>query len=196
MQIDLFAEPLTEIKRPKLELLAHALPDYVSRTRENAREGDVTAAFAVDFTTRGEILTERLAGKARYVRAYFGTDISEAATALRKKLDERRAKTLNIAGNGIYTLCKDGFTQEAVNRWVLAVLREALKDYPLEHIRSGGQTGVDQAGLVAGLVLGIPVTGLYPAKFLRRLANHRDVFGTEVSLRAEITSEADVLLRT
>lgn len=32
----------------------------------------------------------------------------------------------------------------------------------LTHVRSGGQTGVDTAGLVAGMALGIPVTGLYP----------------------------------
>lgn len=77
-------------------------------------------------------------------------------------------KTLNIAGNGIYTLLGYGWGQCKVNQFVYDVLRPVTEHLLISSIMSGGQTGVDIAGLVAAYKLGIPCTGLFPKGFIMR----------------------------
>lgn len=192
MQLDFFSEDQALSPPPALQLLEHESPDYGPRTGDNARGADVTVAFAVDFDTAGERLTRRVAGQ-RYIGIPLGTDEAQAAAALLAFMRMRGAQSLNVAGNGIYTLRSRGVYQAQVNVWTFNVLRLVHEQRPIAFIRSGGQTGVDTAGLVAGLALGIPVLGLYPQGFRRRLANRKDVLGTPEQLEAELRRAASVL---
>jgi hypothetical protein len=190
MQMDFFMEATAPL--PALSLIEHNSSDYGPRTGQNAREADVTVAFATDFSTAGERLTHKLAGS-KYVGIPYGSDVASAASTLIGFLRKTGGKTLNVAGNGIYTLSADGITQSDADTWVFQVLRAVIAKVSLSHIRSGGQTGVDTAGLVAGLALGVPVTGLYPKGFKRRLANKRDVCSDAVALEAELRKQAALL---
>lgn len=176
-----------------LTLKAHESYSYVPRTRENAHEADATVAFAVDFTTAGERLTKREASP-RYVGIRFGTDVALAASTLASYLSSSSPRTeLNVAGNGIYTMAEHGFTQAQCNQWVYEVLHLVTKATTIALIRSGGQTGIDQAGLVAALALGIPALGLYPASFRRRNAQGQEVTASANSIRAELEAQVGQL---
>lgn len=183
-----------EAQTANLRLEAHPEYSYVPRTGENARGADVTVAFAVDFTTAGERLTKREAGP-RFVAIPFGQDIEAAADTLVKFLAARKGSTLNVAGNGAYTLVASGVTQEQANQWVFEVLSLVHARAPLSSLRSGGQTGIDQAGLVAALALGIPAYGLYPKSFRRRNAAGDEVSSTAAKLERELTEQASLLKR-
>lgn len=180
------------MEEKKLRLEAHASYSYVPRTTENAKSADVTVAFAVDFNTAGERLTKREAG-ARYIGIPFGSDVVVAAEKLSAFLAHRQGRTLNVAGNGIYTLAEHGVSQEKANAWVHSVLQQVHSKTPLSLIRSGGQTGIDQAGLVAALALGIPALGFYPNRFRRRNAQGVEVTATADALRRELEAEASKL---
>lgn len=189
MQMDLFFVPE---QRPAVQLCEHPSAGYAPRTWENARRADVTVAFAVDYTTAGERLTHRAAGE-RYIAIPFGGDAPAAAIHLAQFLAQRGATTLNVAGNGLATLVRHKVTQAQANRWVYEVLRRVHARRPLAHIRSGGQTGIDTSGLVAGIALGVPVTGLFPKGYRQRLANQQDVLRDPATLEAELYREADAL---
>lgn len=144
---------------------------YPQRTRDNADWSDVTLALATDFNTRGEQLTQRVAGN-KYIASPLPGDsnndylpynneaaYSYYAKEIYKKLEEKGKTSnikLNIAGNGIYSLT-DFATQEELNIYVTNILRK-LQDLgvTISEIRSGGQTGVDEAGIIAAQRLGIP----------------------------------------
>jgi len=185
---------MQKMKTAELRLQAHAEYSYVPRTTDNAMGADVTVAFATDFGTAGEKLTKRLAGF-RYVGIPFGIDVSEAAARLIAFIVERNGSTLNVAGNGIYTLAEHGVNQERANAWVHSVLAVVLRAVKLTLIRSGGQTGIDQAGLVAAIALGVPALGHYPARFRRRNAQGTEVTATAAAIRAELEGEAAALVK-
>lgn len=177
-----------------LLLRAHQHYSYVPRTGENARQATVTVAFAVDFTTAGERLTKREAGH-RYIGIEFGSPPEVAAKALAHYLLTKEGpRTLNVAGNGIYTFAQKGIGQAAVNQWVYEVLRRVHEQVGLTSIRSGGQTGVDHAGLVAAVALQVDALGLYPKSFRRRDAEGNEQHATESAVRAEIMAQAQQLL--
>jgi len=149
---------------------------YGSRTRKNARAADLTAAFAVNYKTRGEWLTQTVAGD-RYVAVPLGTPVLDAAHALAAALYKHDAKILNVAGNGLHTLSRLNWGQRQVDQWVFDVIKTTLAtdaSIPLVAVRSGGQTGADLAGGIAALALGLPATLLFPKGFLQRDAAGRD----------------------
>jgi len=178
---------------PELRLEAHAAYSYVPRTIENAKSADVTVAFAVDFHTAGERLTKREAGD-RYVGIPFGIDVVAAADALAGFLTARGAQTLNVAGNGIYTMAEHGVSQAQANQWVYDVLAQVVARVKLSSIRSGGQTGIDQAGLVAAMALGIPALGLFPKGFRQRNAQGHEMTSYAASIRQELETQASQLM--
>lgn len=165
---------------------------YAQRTKENAEWSDVTLALAADFNTAGERLTKKVAGN-----KYIGEKIvltTEGGTNLnypvnyypetaRRLLDQienqglpKNNVKLNIAGNGIYTLSSFGLTQEKLNDWVTTVIGELQKlGVTVSEIRSGGQTGVDEAGIIAAQRLGIPASVHAPKGFLFRTADKKDI---------------------
>ena len=165
-----------------LTIQAHPSSSYAPRTYINAQQADLTVAFAVDYSTAGERLTHK-AAKGRYVAIPLGGDPIEAARSLYRALRHHKARSLNVAGNGIYTLAKAGWTQEAVNKWVYQVLAQTSAHWPLEAVRSGGQTGVDLAGVVAAHALGLDALALLPAGYLQRHEDKVDRSRTRADLQ-------------
>lgn len=179
-----------------LNLTAHESFSYNDRTQDNAsrKYTDLTIAFAVDFKTAGEHCTMSAAGN-RYLPIPFEWDIVRAANHIRKIMYEKKATRLNIAGNGIYTLVKHDVDQHQANEKVYEILKEVLKSMPITEIRSGGQTGIDHAGLVAGVALGIPTYGLYPRGYRRRNELKEDFKSNPFDLMREIKEDAGRLNR-
>ena len=88
-------------------------------------------------------------------------------------------KSLNIAGNGIYTLNKYGYTQKMIDNLLEQIMNHLIKnniDNTITSIRTGGQTGIDEAGAKAGMRLGIPTTILAPKGW-----KYRNIKGQDIS---------------
>lgn len=158
---------------------------YRDRTMKNASSSDVTIAFAKNFNTAGEKLTERAVKK--YGKAYvpvkvtsltIGSDDVQTVVSEINKLSSANI-VLNIAGNGIYTF-KNKFTQDEIDDFVYKFLRK-VKQHPeltkkIDMIRSGGQTGFDEAGVKAAKRLQIDSLVLAPRGWM-----FRDIEGNDVS---------------
>lgn len=164
-----------------IKFIQHASPKYPPRTYENAG-ADATIAFAFDMTTPGERLTYeavRTHGKL-YIPVNPALEISkgkiEHDASLIKKL---RVSTLNIAGNGAYTTIRYGYDQAKCDLLVYGYLQKllnVLEPYlEITLIRSGGQSGFDEAGLKAASFLGIPALCVCPRGW-----KYRDVNGVTV----------------
>lgn len=158
---------------------AHA-PGYKLRTLVNA-SAHVTIAFAIDFKTGGEVLTKKCVNDQKNV--YVGIHLTEmkltAAIDLTvDKLNSCYAKTLNIAGNGLYTM-KGKYSQQEIDSLTYDFLKEVLSSPRLktniELIRSGGQTGFDEAGIKAAVKLGIPALILAPKGWTFRDIDGKDI---------------------
>ncbi len=128
--------------------------DYAVRAKLNAQTGDVTVALSLDFNTPREKMVKEVAGK-RYMGARLTSDVLKTSRLLLRKLRADGAKSLNVTGNSISTLVSQNMTQEKTNEQVYAVLSSVHKLYPIRKILSGGSSGVDLAGAVCGMVLGI-----------------------------------------
>ena len=149
-------------------------PNYPSRTIKNVCNSDCTIAFAVDFNTRGEVLTKRICGDKR--KPYFALDLNnlnvtqERINKLVNCLNSLNGSeiTINIAGNGIYT--PHMTLQEAIDEFIYLLMKKVLSHKYLTKkivkIVCGGQSGVDEAGAKAGMKLGIDVTVLAPKGFM------------------------------
>lgn len=153
---------------------------YPARTKENIIKSDITIAFATNFDTRGEILTNNLA--TRFKKIYIGIDLNElfyspinTFSLIESKLPSSSQDYIfNIAGNGLYSLKLE---QESYNKYVQEVLEFYLK-YTFKEIklvRSGGQTGIDEAGIVAADRLGIPTLVLAPKGWMFRNKEGKDI---------------------
>ena len=135
---------------------------YRNRTIKNA-SADATIAIATNFNTAGEKLTKEatLSQNKKYIpiNRHDLTIQTARVDKLVKILNDNHASTLNIAGNGIYTL-KGKYTQKQCDDFVFylldAVVNHPDLKQPITHIRTGGQTGFDEAGAKAGAKLGIP----------------------------------------
>ena len=150
---------------------------YVQRTRENALSADYTIAFAV-VETPGEKRTKIEAGEKLIPVKIETTEHDRAilsdAAAMKAASDilssmKKDKVTLNVAGNVIYTLKNYGVHQSEADHFVykvFAALRESGVD--ILRVRSGGQTGFDEAGIAAARALGIPTLVHAPAGWLFR----------------------------
>jgi hypothetical protein len=172
-----------------LKITEHPSPQYPPRTYENARVADLTVAIALDFDTAGERLTKRAAGD-RYTFISLNTDDNVAADKLARKLREFNVRTLNVAGNGIYSLAAKGWTQERLNAYVFNVLRLASKNSTLKEVISGGQTGADIAGVTAAHVLGLDTEVRLPKGFIQRGLNNQDRPHTREEIQNQIEQGA------
>jgi len=168
----------------------HPLADYPSRTRINA-SSDATLALATDFTTPGEKLTKNsvTAQGKKYIPIDLnkGLDITpERVSKIVQMLNEsagsdmfaKKEISLNIAGNGIYTL-KSKYTQQQLDEFTYKLLKAVTESPDLKvtitSANSGGQTGMDEAGAKATQRLGIPTTVLAPKGYMFRDINHKDI---------------------
>lgn len=160
-----------------INIREHSSSSYAPRTWHNAAQG-VTLAIAVDFSTAGEKLTTRASEKNGIVHLDakdFATSWFPAARELYTRLKEKDLHVINVAGNGIYTYQKHGFTQEGVNNMVRLVLEKVSEYWKIEHVVSGGQTGADLAGLIAAAHLDIDCTGMWPKGYKMRFEDGIDV---------------------
>lgn len=155
---------------------------YAQRTRENATRADITLAFAEDFSTAGEQLTAK-AASGKYIAVPIADALSDVKGVARSIAECMSANEkaspliLNIAGNGMQTLAKFSHTQQKMNSMLLDVLTE-LKDegINIRQVISGGQTGIDQAGIIAAYLLDIPSEVHAPKGWMMRGADGKDVF--------------------
>ncbi len=170
-----------------IEVLEHSASEYAPRTRHNAHNADLTVAFAVDFSTSGERLTRKAAGQ-RYCAIDLALPGLDAARLLYVAARRHQAKTINVAGNGIYTLAQHGWSQERVNSHLVDVLELVHHHWGIERIISGGQTSVDIAGIVAACHLGIDATATLPRGFIQRGADRRDSTHSAEQIAAQVRS--------
>ena len=169
----------------------HPSTNYADRTKINA-SSDATIALATDFTSAGEKATknsvEQQGKKYIPIDLNKGLDVTqERVNKLVQMLNESAGKdlfakkeiSLNIAGNGIYTM-KGRYTQEQVDDFTYQLLKKAIESPDLKvkisSINTGGQTGLDEAGAKAGLKLGIPTKILAPKGW-----KFRDINGNDIS---------------
>lgn len=173
----------------QIEIVEHSSASYSPRTYANAKGADLTVAFAVDFSTAGEKLTHKAAGD-RYIGIALALEPIQAARQLYRALRAQDAHTVNVAGNGIYTLAQHGWSQQRINRYVYEVLAKVHEHWPLKHVRSGGQTGVDMAGVTAAHALGIDALALLPKGFVQRAADKVDRQMPAADIREQVLAGA------
>lgn len=148
-------------------------------------------AFAVNYDSAGEKLTHKVAGD-RYLALPLHWDPKQSARLLyhtlksRAKQDPRyQFPRINIAGNSLYTLSHSAWDQKAVDSHIYQVLALCHAHYPIQSVRSGGQTGADEAGIVAALALKIPAIAYFPAGYKQRNAHGQDMSADPVLLEQQ-----------
>jgi len=155
---------------------------YRTRTIKNA-DADATLAFAMDFNTAGERLTKQAVrdNKKMYIALHIKKLSSELEQTIRSLNKIGKSEIiLNIAGNGIYTLKKYHITQNYIDEIVYLFLKEIIESsdskFSIIGIRTGGQTGVDEAGAKAGDKFQIPTLVLAPKGWV-----FRNEYGLDIS---------------
>lgn len=151
---------------------------YIERTRKNA-SADATIDFGLN--QKGEPWTKKAVDNNN--KKYIGvntnnlTITSEMVNEIVENLNNVNAKTLNIAGMGIYNMKNN--TQEEIDKFVYDLLKKVVESPNLktkiESIRTGGQTGFDEAGAKAGLKLGIKTIVLAPKGWVFRNQEGKDI---------------------
>ena len=171
----------TAIKTAALHIAQSSSTSYAQRTRDNASRSDVTLALAEDFSTAGEQLTKKAAGIKYAGASLLGQSAQQIGQSLFETLVRRnygivpKGITLNIAGNGIYSL---SHPQEYYDSLVTEIVKYLLeKGVGIKEIISGGQTGIDEAGIKAAQNLGINYNILAPKGYKYRNANGSDISG-------------------
>ena len=201
------------VEIPGVELQEDAERSYLSRTRQNAEWSDITIALGEDLTTTGELQTAKLAGaevveeertnargekyttvikvtnpkKGKYIGINLNI-ISSAkaiATEIYNQIIERNLPIynikLNIAGNGIYTLKSEQASYDKLLTEVLKALQD--KGITISEVRSGGQTGIDEAGIKAAISLGLKASILAPKGYRFRGKDNKDVSNKELFVK-------------
>lgn len=178
-----------------LTILEHKSASYSPRTYYNASVGDITIAIAVDHNTAGERCTQKAvaAAKKQIVKLEMSDDYLNMARVVWKTIKDFPNPTVNIAGNGIYTLVKHGWTQEKVNRIVHDILAKVREHHPIKKIVSGGQTVINLAGGVAAYKLGIDCEMTLPKGFIMRFQNGKDYEHSEEFVRQLVADYANKL---
>lgn len=192
---------LTSQPNVKIDFQEEPTSGYKNRTIKNA-SADATIALAYDFNSAGEKLTKSsvLNQNKKYIPLSIPkktetsninkADIRPMVTNIVDQLNSVNAKTLNIAGNGIYTMKDAGWNQEEVDLMTYRILKDVTESPNLKNkivsIRTGGQTGFDEAGAKAGIKLGIPTIILAPKGWTFRNINGTDI-SNEQQFKARFT---------
>jgi hypothetical protein len=167
----------------------HRDAGYAGRTADNA-SAHATIAIAANFDSAGEKLTKRLVEEKKKI--YISIDISEKLdrgedvvekivkglnSSMKGNLLDNEI-TLNIAGNGAYTM-KGQYSQKDLDEYVYDLLRRTLESPNLRarivRVRTGGQTGIDESGAKAGEKLGIETLIVCPKGWKFRTLEGEDV---------------------
>lgn len=199
-----------------MKIIEHESAQYKPRTVHNAHTADLTVAFAEDFNSAGERLTKREAGT-RYVAIHLSTEPLVAARMLYAACKKHNVSTLNVAGNGIYSLSGSWAQtqlephqkfqtldegklvnefQVSLNQWVYLVISKVHEFWPLTNLISGGQTGADWAGGVAGEAIGLNVTMTFPKHFLQRDEHHQDVRQNQATVQKKVNAYLNYIDKT
>lgn len=172
---------------------------YKSRTQKNAT-ADVTIAIAFDFNSAGEKLTKKSVQESGGL--YFPVEITKfglqtrvsdviSHLSLSIKALNKSEITLNIAGNGIYTLKDTTFSKQSIcDYFTYHFLQHLVNDLnrhkenglfdtKIISVRTGGQTGFDEAGAKAAIKIGIPTLVLAPKGWEFRDENGNDIYNEE-----------------
>lgn len=200
---DIFKEQVdTVINQTRLNnilFLEEETTGYKNRTIKNA-SADATIALAVDFTTAGEKLTKNsvINQNKKYIPidANNLTVTQERIDKIVRILNSVSAKTINIAGNGIYTL-KGEYTQEEIDLFTYELLKSVTQSPNLlnkiESIRSGGQTGFDTSGAKASQKLGIKTIVLAPKGWTYRTIDGKDI-SNEIEFKKRFEENKTIVL--
>ena len=175
-----------------IEFIEDTNSGYLHRTYLNAKGADATLLFAVDNTTSGEKCT--LTACSKYNKKAFAFDINDNGrlgesqqdkiNECIKTLKEENLCNLNIAGNGMYTFGKHNIPQERVDELVYNFLKHLIDNgCTIKSVRSGGQTGADEAGLKAGERLGLKTVCLCPRTWRFRGASGIDIADKELFIK-------------
>jgi len=154
--------------------------DYPQRTKENAEWSDITLDLTESDKGSGgrNELTKRVAGD-KYIHFKLTDegdntyDADEILAAIKEAGLPTENIKLNIAGSEIGKLKSD---QERYNEEVTRLLKGLQElGVTISEIRSGGQTGIDEAGIIAAQRLGIKASVHAPKGFKFRGADGKDV---------------------
>ena len=164
--------------------------NYQHRTFINADQSDATLAFAVDYSTAGEKCTMNACRNCERPIYMFEINKEGKLSTDRNKpildncinyLKGCQNITLNVAGNGIYTFAKYGITQSRLNDIITGIISYLINEgCDIKVVRSGGQTGADEAGIVAGCRLGLETICLCPKGWRFRDINNQDIKSEEL----------------
>lgn len=162
----------------------HKTAGYPGRTIENA-QADVTLAYAFNFLTSGEKLTRNAveaAGKLYFplMADHLPPDVMEQVGSV---IGLGETKTINIAGNALDTCLKfnNRYSQQVIDTTVYITLNVILRiaypnGFPKDlQIQSGGQSGFDEAGLKAAVLMGIPALCIAPKGWMFKDAAGRTI---------------------
>jgi hypothetical protein len=179
--------------KPETVFREHPDPGYPGRTEWNAANSDVTVDFAEPRHGRivgsgGSHGLTRLMAE-RHGRPYVGIPImpqqleaEAAARIIMAGLPPTPARLrINIAGHGLSGM--RGLPQAAINAYLTKTLRMVAaglvgRGQAIDLIMSGGQTGFDEAGIIAARSLGIPTMVMAPHGW-----RFRDASGTDIADR-------------
>lgn len=176
-----------------VNILEHKSTSYAPRTFHNAVTSDLTIAVAVNYYTGGEKLTHKAAGE-KFLALPYRDLMIDNARLLFIECRKRGVKVLNVAGNGIATYAKEGITRAEVNQYVYDIISLVHRNWPLERIISGGQTGADIAGIIAAYRLGIPAEVTYPNGYRQRDEDAVDRNHTRDEIMDQIVQGAQALI--
>ncbi len=182
--------PASELPAATAIKFQESTGDYRERTIENVRQSDVTLVAAIDPDSAGEKLTRRAVQEAG--KPMVQVDLNFGKTRRAELIAEELAQhlnavprpyaVLNVAGNGIYTFEKNraaaGRNQQGLNDWMELLLKKVQTKLDPEKtllVRSGGQTGVDEAGIVAANKLGLRTLVLAPKGWKFRGLDGKDI---------------------
>ena len=167
----------------KLILEENESKNYKPRTEVNAKSAELTIAIALKHDTAGERVTKEFVAKhnKKYIAVRPEGNIKEKAEKIVDKINEFNLPQyicLNVAGNGLYTISGE-MNQQQADDFTYQLLKSITENPKLKSkialVRSGGQTGFDEAGAKAGLKLGLSTIVHMPKGFLIRTQDGRDV---------------------
>lgn len=153
---------------------------YPARTIENVFNSNVTIAIAKDFFTAGERLTKNIANKfnKKFIQVPIDKVSFNMGAEVGAEINLTSAKypvIINFAGNGIYTLSPK-YTQHQLNVLLTKFLEGLSLICNIKQVRSGGQTGIDEAAVIAANSLGINTLVLAPKGWRFRDENSIEVY--------------------
>jgi predicted NAD-dependent protein-ADP-ribosyltransferase YbiA (DUF1768 family) len=182
-------------KSPPIQFTQSSDMGYPGRTRENAKGSDITIDFATTPTGSGgpRGLTKRATTDAKKKYAHVaiakdGTiDVEKSVNNIVKKIKScnKKSITINVAGYALKEFVdklseSSNISQETCNKLAFDVLKRVQEelerqDIAIKQVRSGGQTGFDEAGIIAAAQMNIPALVHAPRGWLFRSSAGIDV---------------------